>query len=257
MIIVGIVVLLLVLFAFDNSGPGATNLGVVTLETGYPQVIFVPEKPEYTKFEVSPPDLLAVSLDDGDAEIAELRATDANFNIIKVVPGSPGEGTITIRGQRDYVISVRVIPRQKEDEPYADELAKAKSPDTPDDVKEKAARLWLQEAGNIVYERPYVALERLDVAEAYAGRDLARDLELAKVRASVQDILSRQWQGLRLRYSQAAKQADLNDRAAVLKSMMTLIPDKRDFRYQWAKINLERTNYAIAQQRRPAGPWGG
>jgi len=281
-IIFGIALILIVLFAFGNSGSSASNLGMVTLEMGYPQVVYVPEKPEYTKIEVSPQGLLEVSLDNGDATVAELRTTDSNFNIIKVVPSTPGDGTIILRGQRDYVINVTVIPRQKEEEPYAAEYAAAKSNDTPDDVKQTKARLWLEEAKNVMHERPYTALEWADIADAYAGNELTDALKSDLVRIlriidpnayadnkmtdtltlkdfhkEVKKEIDRQWQGLRLKYSQAVKQSDLNERATILKSMMALIPDKRDLRYQWAKINLERTNFTIAQQRRPIGPWGG
>jgi hypothetical protein len=350
-IALGVVLLLLVIFAFRDSGPSATNLGTVTLEMGTPQIVYVPENPANAAFE-APPDLVEVSTDENDRGVlAELRATDLAFYFIKVVPSGTGAGSIIMRGEQDYVVSVIVDPKQKEEDPYAIDHAAAKSPDTPDDVKQTKARSWLDKAKNSVYERPYTALQWIDIAKEYAGNDmpapLASDLQrimiqillaradaaltgapragdfqtqaeqdldaqwqqarlqyvqnankgdvqkcdeilgdmkalvpdsrdlrrrwvdinqeairnadkgvsFQQLRKVVEDELEQQWQGLRLRYSQAAKRADLRARANVLRAMMALIPDPHDIRYQWAKANLDRTNYLIAHTRRTGMPW--
>jgi len=257
-IVLGIVVTLIVLFAFRGPDTSAINLGTVTLEVGYPQIIYVPDMPERTSIQVIPQDLLQVQANDGDPVVAKLRVTDPNFPFAKVSPSNVGTGMIIIQAQREYVINVIVNPKQKAgDNDYAGEYAAARSPETPAKTKQDRADQLAKEARNIMYYQPYAGLQKVDLAKAYADPELTETLHLDTLHDDISKELDKQWDGLRLEYNQAVKRNDYDARARILEQMTKLIPNRRDLRHQWAQVNLDRTKFYLAKTRRPSGLWGG
>jgi len=255
-IVAGIIVVVVVILMLRAANNDARGMGTVTLEMGYPQILRVPERPGVLSITVAPADLVQFAFDPQDARIKDLWVADPYFYFVIATPANTGDGIIRCAGGRKYTINVIVNPQRKAGpKPYAEEYVNAKT--ASDEVKAAKAREWARNAGNMALTQPPVALSMVDVADAYADRALARELDLEGIRDKARKALDQQWRDLCLRCNQAVKQADFDKKARVLREMLQLIPDERDLRHQWAQSNLEATEYAIVKRRRATGPWGG
>jgi pSer/pThr/pTyr-binding forkhead associated (FHA) protein len=255
-IVAGIIVVVVVIMMLRGPGNDAVGMGTVTLEMGYPQILRVPERPAALDVTVSPSDLVQFSFDPEDARIKDLWIADPYFYFVIATPSNTGEGTIRCAGGKEYTINVIVNAQQKAGpKAYAQEYANAKT--ATDEVKAAKAREWARNASDIARTQPAVAFSMVDVADAYADRALARELDLEGIREKAKKALDQQWRGLCLKCNQVVKQADLDKKAQVLREMLQLIPDERDLRHQWAQLNLQATEFSIVKRRRTTSPWGG
>jgi len=251
--------ILLVLFVLRGLGNPPENYGTVELESGYAQLVAVPA-PHYARdvqIDVDRPDVLEITEQDSSI-LQELRGLEPRqFHFIQVRPADEGAARITVRTRkREFYITVITSRGQPRENRYDDQYIAAESPDLPSGVKAGRAREWMKSARTHMRERPFEALEMLNVALAYAEHaGLNIETEFENLQGMAEDELKIQWKGLCLRYSQSGKRADLAARRSVLEAMMRLVPDKTDPRYQWAKLRLDAVKAAAARRRRGTSPW--
>jgi hypothetical protein len=255
----GIVLTMLLLLYISAQSGDVRNYGAVELETGYAQLIPVPA-PYYGRgvhMYVVGEEIVEITEQDR-RDLKELRGIDPRFYFIQV--RAAGEGTTRIKietPQREYYVTVLAEKGRRPEKRYAEEYGRAESGGVSEEVKAAKAREWARSARIYLRERPFEALEMLNVARAYAERaGLDMDVELENLEVKARKQIEMQWKGLCLRYSQSGKRGDLAARQSVLEAMMRLVPDKRDPRHQWAQLRLDGAKAAAGRRGRRTGPWG-
>ena len=166
---------------------------------------------------------------------------DASVVSLLIVYGiTTGETDVTIRTFRGNLLKVRAIVRGRLEE---DEEVRRRRSDLNDAQIVGLAKQFVQQGDSVRRENQYEAIKHYRRAVKLLKRlPIKPEINLVAMERidQTEEMLEKEWDGMRSEYGLAIKNKDFAGAEDVLRKMLAFVPDKNDPRHQKAAIFLRR-----------------